>query len=164
MADTQTLHGLDDVLAKLKALPPEIVSKSGGPVKTALRKGAKVIADEAVRNIRQIVDQPDESGYVSTGLLAKSVVVRRDPRPQRSGANERFRVLLARKKYPGRKLGTIATGRYLEFGTEQRPATPWLGPAFMAKRQEALDTVVRELLAGVDKVVRKLSRTGRRGA
>lgn len=157
MADTQTLHGLDDVLAKLKALPPEIVSKRGGPVKSALRKGAKVIADEAVRNIRAIVDGGDDD-YVSTGLLAKSVVVRRDPQPQKSRANERYRVMLSRKKYPGRKLGTIATGRYLEFGTEKQRPTPWLGPAFMSKRQQALETVVRELNAGIARIVRKLSR------
>mgnify|MGYP000948502824 FL=1 len=157
MADTQTLHGLDDVLAKLKALPPEIVSKRGGPVKSALRKGAKVIADEAVRNIRAIVDGGDDD-YVSTGLLAKSVVVRRDPQPQKSRANERYRVMLSRKKYPGRKLGTIATGRYLEFGTEKQRPTPWLGPAFMSKRQQALETVVRELNAGIARIVRKPSR------
>ncbi|OJX04579.1 MAG: hypothetical protein BGO72_21440 [Burkholderiales bacterium 70-64] len=154
--DTQTLHGLDDLLAKLQALPPEIVSKSGGPVKTALRKGAKVIAEEAVRNIRAIVS--DDPHYVSTDQLAKSVVVRRDPRPQRSGANERFRVMLARKKYPGRNLGTIATGRYLEFGTEKQRPTPWLTPAYLAKRQAALDTVVRELRIGVDRAIRKASR------
>ena len=155
--DTQTLHGLDDVLAKLKALPAEIVSKSGGPVKTALRKGAKVIADEAVRNIKAITQPDAGQDYVPTGLLAKSVVVRRDSRPQRSRANERYRVLLSRKKYPGRKLGTIATGRYLEFGTEKQKPTPWLTPAYLAKRQAALDTVVRELRAGIAKVERKLA-------
>jgi HK97 gp10 family phage protein len=157
MADTQTLHGLDDVLRKLKALPPAIVSKRGGPVKSALRKGAKVIGDAAQENIRAIVQKPEESGYVSTDTLAKSVAVSRDPRPQKSGANERYRVHLRKRQYPdGTK--TIATGRYLEFGTEQRPPTPWLLPAFMAKRQQALDTVVSELTKGIERIVRKLSR------
>jgi HK97 gp10 family phage protein len=158
MADTQTLHGLDDVLRKLRALPPEIVSKRGGPVKAALRKGAKVIADQAVQNIEAIVQKPDEDGYVSTGTLAKSVAVSRDPKPQQSGANERYRVHVRRKAYPdGTK--TIATARYLEFGTEQRPPTPWLLPAFMSKRQQALETVVTELNKGIDRIVKKLSRT-----
>lgn len=157
MADTQTIHGLDDVLRKLKALPPEIVSKRGGPVKAALRKGGKVIASQAQTNIRAIVAKPDEDGYVSTDTLAKSVAVSRDPNPQRSGANERYRVHVRRKAYPdGTK--TVATGRYLEFGTEQRPPTPWLLPAFMEKRQQALDTVVSELTKGIDRIVRKLSR------
>lgn len=157
MADTQTLKGVDDLLRKLKALPPEIVSKRGGPVKSALRKGAKVIADQAIENITQIANGPDESGYVSTGTLAKSVAVSRDPRPQRSGANERYRVHLRKRTYPdGTK--TVATGRYLEFGTEQRPPTPWLLPAFMSKRQEALDTVISELGKSIDRIIKKLSR------
>lgn len=157
MADTQTIRGLDDVLRKLKALPPQIVSKRGGPVKSALRKGAKVIAMQAVENITNIADAPDESQYVSTGTLAKSVAVSRDPKPQKSGANERYRVHLRKRTYPdGTK--TIATGRYLEFGTEKRPPTPWLLPAFMAKRQEALDTVVSELNKAIDRIIKKLSR------
>lgn len=159
MADTQTLHGVDDLLRKLKALPPSIVSKRGGPVKSALRKGAKVIADQAVQNIDQIVDRPDDAGYVSTKTLAKSVAVSRDPRPQKEGANERYRVHLRKRTYPdGTK--TVATGRYLEFGTEQRPPTPWLLPAFMARRQQALDTVVSELSKGIDRIIKKLSRGG----
>jgi len=157
VADTQTLHGLDDVLRKLKALPPEIVSKRGGPVKSALRKGAKVIAVQAVENINAITEKPDESGYVSTGTLAKAVTVSRDPKPQQSGANERYRIHIRRKTYPdGTK--TVATGRYLEFGTEQRPPTPWMLPAFLEKRQQALDTVVSELLKGIDRIVKKLGR------
>lgn len=43
MADTKTLHGLDDVLDTPKSLPPEIASKRGGPVKSALRKGGVVV-------------------------------------------------------------------------------------------------------------------------
>ena len=36
-------RGIDEALALLKSLPPEVVSKSGGPVKTALRAGARVL-------------------------------------------------------------------------------------------------------------------------
>jgi HK97 gp10 family phage protein len=159
MADTQTLHGLDDVLARLKALPPEIVSKRGGPVKSALRKGAKVIADRAVANIRAITSQPEGEGdgYVSTDTLAKSVAVSRDPKPQQAGANERYRVHLRKRTYPD-GTRTIATGRYLEFGTEKRTATPWLQPAFMETRQRALDTVVDELGKGIARAIKKHSR------
>jgi HK97 gp10 family phage protein len=155
MADTQTLRGLDDVLRKLKSLPPEIVSKRGGPVKAALRKGAAVIAKEWVQQIGQVVDAPDESGYVSTGTLAKSVTVSRDPRPQLSGANERYRVHVRKRTYPdGTK--TVATARYLEFGTEKRPPTPTLTPAFFAARQRALSTVVDELNKRIAAIIRKL--------
>lgn len=158
MADTQTLHGLDEVLAKLKSLPPEIVSKRGGPVKSALRKGGLVVQKAAQANIRAIVQKPEEdAGYVSTGLLENAVVVRRDPNPQRSEANERYRVLLARRTYPdGTK--TVATGRYLEFGTEKRAPTPWMTPAYFGTRQQALDTVVTELTKSIRRIVRKMEK------
>ena len=154
--DSQALHGVDDLLAKLKSLPPEIVSKRGGPVKSALRKGGVVIQRAARAQLAQITVRPDADGYVSTGTLAQSVVVRRDPRPQRAGANERYRVLIARRKYPD-GTRTVATGRYLEFGTEQRPPTPWMTPAYFGARQEALDTVVTELERSIQRIIRRLS-------
>lgn len=154
--DSQTLHGVDDLLSKLKSLPPEIVSKRGGPVKSALRKGGLVIQKAAQAELAAIVQKPDEDGYVSTGTLSKAVVVRRDPRPQQSGANERYRVLIARRRYPD-GTRTVATARYLEFGTEYRPPTPFMTPAYFRTRQEALDVVVSDLSKSTDRIVKKLS-------
>ncbi|MCR8961145.1 hypothetical protein M0765_026475 [Variovorax sp. S2] len=161
MADTRTLHGLDDVLAKLKALPPEIASQRGGPVKAALRKGAVVIQKAAKANIRRITQNTEEAGYASTKTLENAVVVRRDPNPQRSGANERYRVLISRKKYEGRDTKAVATGRYLEIGTEKQKAEPWLTPAYMSEREKALSTVEQELVAGVNRAIAKVSKGGR---
>src|SRR5690606_1165609 len=99
--DTQTLHGLDGVLEKLKSLPPEIVSKRGGPVKSALRKGAVVIQKEWVANLKAIIAEPNEGvPHDGSGLLVKNVVVTRDSRPRRSGANERYVVRVRNKRYP----------------------------------------------------------------
>ena len=161
MTDTRTLHGLDDVLAKLKALPPEIVSKRGGPVAVALRKGGNVIQKEARANIRKVTQDTEASGYASTKTLEKAVVVRRDPNPKRAGANERYRVLISRKKYEGRDTKAVATGRYLEYGTEHQKAEPWMTPAFMSSKERALATVVDELNKGIAKVIAKVSKGGR---
>lgn len=158
MADTQTLHGLDDVLAKLKALPPEIVSRRGGVVRSALRKGAVVVQKEAQESVRRIVVQPDDPPYISTQTLEKSIVTVRSRDPERKGANESYSVLVTRGKkglYPDGKTKAVATGRYLEFGTEKRPPTPWMAPAFMASRQRALATIVQALQAGVARAIRK---------
>ena len=155
MADTQYLHGLDDTLRKLQALPKEISGKRGGPVLAALKKGAKVIQRQAIANLEANADKAD--GYANTGTLAKSVAIGRDPKPEKSGANERVRVFVRRKTYPdGTK--TIATARYLEFGTEKQKAKPWLQPAYMSERQKALETVVSELNKGIDKIIKKLSK------
>lgn len=161
MADTRTLHGLDDVLAKLKALPPEIASKRGGPVKAALRKGAVVIQKEAQANVRRVTQNTEGAGYASTKTLEKAIVVRRDPNPQRSGANERYRVLISRKKYEGRDTKAVATGRYLEIGTEHQKAEPWMTPAYMSSREKALSTVEQELIKGVNRAIAKVSKGAR---
>jgi HK97 gp10 family phage protein len=166
MADTKTLHGLDGVLAALKALPPEIVSKNGGPVKSALRKGGVVIQKAAQENVRRVVTNTQAKGYTSTEVLEKAIVVRRDPNPQRSGAAERYRVLIARgRKYGdrlnkkgGKPLTAVMTGRWLEFGDERQPAEPWMTPAFMSSKERALSTVVDELRKGVDRAIRKVSK------
>ena len=152
--DTQTLKGADDLLRKLKALG-KAAGKNGGPVRAGLRKGAVVIQKAAQANLAANADQTD--GYVNTGLLAKSVAVGRDPKPQQSGANERFRIFVRRKTYPdGTK--TIATARYLEYGTEHQRAKPWLLPAFMSERQRALDTVITETSKAIDRLIKKISK------
>ena len=72
------LTGVDDVLASLKALPPEIVSKRGGPVKTALRKAAQVIRKQAIANLDSVTQDVSVDGELySTGLLKQNVVVTR---------------------------------------------------------------------------------------
>lgn len=158
MADTQTLKGLDDVLAKLKALPAEIVSKRGGVVRSALRKGAVVVQKEAQSSVSRVVIQPEDPPYISTQTLEKAIVVARSRNPERKGANESYSVLVSRGKkgsYADGKTKAVATGRYLEFGTEKRAPTPWLAPAFMDSRQRALDTIVEELKKGLARAIRK---------
>jgi HK97 gp10 family phage protein len=164
MADTQTLKGLDDVLDKLKKLPPEIVSKNGGPVKTALRKGAMVIVNEWKAQVQRVIDEPNADGQPtdSTGLLKSSIGATRDSKPQRHRAAERYIVRARNKKYPATKGGKTVTtaqvARLLEYGTEKMQAKPWATPGYMASRQRALNTVVSELNAGIDRVIKKLSR------
>lgn len=164
MADTKTMRGLDGVLDKLKALPPAIVSKRGGPVKAALRKGAVVVQKAEQEHIRRVVTNTVAAGYTSTKVLENAIVVRRDPNPRRSGAAERYRVMIARgRKYGdrlnkkgGKPLTAVMTGRWLEIGDERQPAEPWATPAFMSSKDRALNTVVDELGKGIDKIIRKL--------
>ena len=164
MADTRTMKGLDGLLDQMQKLPADIVSKRGGVVAPALRKGGVVIQKQAQANIRAVTRNKIGEGYINTDTLEKAVVVRRDPNPQRSGAAERYRVVIARgRKYPGgrvnknggKPLTAVMTGRYLEYGTEDQPAEPWMTPAYMNKREAALNTVVDEMGKGVQKAIRK---------
>jgi hypothetical protein len=53
---------------------------------------------------------------------------------------------------------TLKTAQLLEYGSSQQPAEPWLRPAFLSKRTQAVDTTVRELRVDIDRLVRKLSK------
>lgn len=154
------LNGLDGVLQTLQQLPPEVVSKRGGPVKAALRKGALVILREEALNLARATDSLAQIEGESSGLLASSLIVSRG-KPPFSGKGERMLVRVKRKTYPGRTgrpVTTLQTANLLEYGSEKQPAEPWIRPAFAAKAQTAIRTVEAELLRGVDRVVQRLAR------
>jgi len=153
------LEGLNGVLETLKSLPPEIVSKRGGPVKAALRKAARVIHKEAQTNLDRVTSNETSVGrQLSTGLLKKNLIVSRG-KPPYGSKGERYLVRVRRKSYPrkGKTTTTLATANLLEYGSSQQNAEPWLRPAFAAKAQEAIKTAETELLKQIDKVVKKLA-------
>ena len=49
--ETTQIEGLAGVLDTLKRLPPEIVSKRGGPVRAALNKAARMIQKQVIVNL-----------------------------------------------------------------------------------------------------------------
>ena len=157
------LTGLNGVLETLRSLPPEVVSKRGGPVKAALRKGARVIFNQSKRNLEAAVANTTNDGKrYSTGLLLKNLVVTRG-KPPFAGKGERYLVRVRRKSYQrkGKAVTTLATANLLEYGSAKQPAEPWLRPAFQAKAEEAIRTTEAELLKQLDRVVKKLAQQNR---
>ena len=154
------VSGLDGVLDTLKSLPAEVVSKRGGPVRAALRKGAVVIQKQEKANLQAVTvnaDDPDKAA--STGLLLKNVVVTRGKAPS-SGKGERYLVRVKRRVYArigSKPVTTLKTAQLLEYGSSQQPAEPWIRPAFQAKAEEAIKTVESELLRSIDRIVKKLA-------
>jgi HK97 gp10 family phage protein len=149
------LQGMDGVLKTLQSLPPEIVSKRGGPVKLALAKGARVIRDEVKKNLRSVI-KTDES----TGFLYKNIIVSRGKQPF-GGNGERYLVRVRRKTYPdreGKPVTTLKTANILEYGSEKQTAQPFIRPAAISKAQEAINTVTSDLLKRIDKVTKDLAR------
>lgn len=159
LSGTVSLRGLDGVLRTLEQLPPEVVSKAGGPVKRALRKGAQVLLREAALNLARATDNLSTDDRENTGLLLKSLVATRG-KAVNGGNGERYLVRVKRLSYqrPGPATTTLATANLLEYGSEKQPAEPWLRPAFAAKAQQAIQTVETELVKDIDRVVRKLAR------
>ncbi len=151
-------RGMEQALNMLKQLPPEVVSKRGGPVKSALRKGALVILREAKLNLAHSTENLT-GDYTTTGLLEASLIASRGKPP--SGQNgERYLIRVKRKKYirKGSTVTTQQTAEWLEYGNEHQPAEPWLRPAGAAKAQEAIDVIGKEINAGIDRVVKKLAK------
>lgn len=153
------LEGLQGVLATLRSLPPEVVSRRGGPVKSALRKGARVIFLQARANLENVTTNQTKSGErLSTGLVLKNLVVTRG-KPPEGYRGERYLVRIRRRRYTtqGKTATTQQTAYWLEYGTRHQPMEPWLRPAFNAKAGEAVRTVEAELRKQLDRVVAKLA-------
>ena len=153
------LEGLNGVLETLKSLPPEVVSKRGGPVKSALRKGARAIWQQAKTNLDAVTNNATDDGKrYSTGLLLKNLVVTRG-KPPFGGKGERYLVRVRRKSYQrkGKSTTTLATANLLEYGSVKQPMEPWIRPAFQAKAEQAIRVTEAELLRQIDRVVKKLA-------
>lgn len=151
------LQGVENTLRLLQSLPSEVVSKRGGPVKMALAKGARLLRDEARRNLQAAIAQ---GGDDSTGLLLANVIASRGKQPTGS-KGERYLVRVRSKTYPdrkGEKVTTRKTASLLEYGSEKQPATPWLRPAVLSKGAEVINVVTTDLNRRLDLVVKKLAR------
>lgn len=155
-----TLQGADGILNTLRSLPAEIVSKRGGPVRAALRKGAVVLQKQAKANLQAAVNGATSSGQrESTGLLLKNLVVTRGKAPS-TGKGERYLVRVRRKVYPdrtGEVTTTLKTAQILEYGSSQQPPEPWLRPAFAARSAEAVTVTIAQLNAAIEKIVATLA-------
>lgn len=153
MADSVfKLTGADQALNMLKRLPPAIVSKRGGPVRAALRKGAVVIQKQEAALLSASLDAE------STGVLLPALKVTRGKAPS-DGKGERYLVRFLRKVYPrksGKTVTTLQTAQLKEYGSEKQTAEPFIVPAFKSKAREAIETTTRELVRSIDRISKKL--------
>lgn len=162
MAETLQLTGLDGVYEMLQGLPAEVVSKRGGVIKAALRKGAVVFLKAELLALDVSLSNATKEDSETTGLLKANVIVTRG-KPPTDGKGERYVVRIRRKIYPRpgkRSVNTVQTGQRLEYGTSKQPAEPWIRPAFLSKAEEAIRTVETETLAGVQKAAASLLKQG----
>lgn len=159
-----TLIGIDNVIDLLKSLPPEVVSKNGGVVKKALRKGANVIKNQAKINLARVTQTAGKTGEsYGTGFSASKVIAKRKNMP--AGENgERFIITVKYEDYPNtdnkykkRPIKANDIAFMLEYGTSNQSAEPWFSPAFQAKSTQAIETTRSSLIKEIDNIVSKLS-------
>lgn len=149
------------VLATLKALPPEIVSKRGGPVKLALAKGARLLRDQVRQNLRAAIAHGPTTR--STGELEKRVIASRGKEP-RGTKGERYLVRIKKRDYlnaDGVRTNPLMTANLIEYGSSHQPATPFIRPAVQQKGAETIEVVTSDLKRRVDAVVAKLAAQNR---
>jgi HK97 gp10 family phage protein len=160
VAEFVKVEGLDDIVARLRALPEAVSGKNGGPLRVALAKAAQLVRDDARAH-----------APVDSEALRDNIIMYRDRNPEQIGANEHYRVGVRKIKFT-RKVKALlrrirkSAGiriredayywRFIEFGTSKMKARPFLRPAFDNNKAAINDTFVQSLSDGIDKAVRKL--------
>lgn len=126
------IQGVREVDRVLKLMPREIAEKA---LVAALRKGAKIIRDEA-----------ETRAPVATGRLKENIRVRK---ARGRGASATVTI------GPTRKVAHI--GMFAEFGTATQAARPWLRPAFDQTAPAALVKFVNEIGKTVERAAVRLA-------
>lgn len=163
MAEQVSIQGLDGLLRSLREAPKAI---QGRAVQAGMRKGGNVIRDDARRRATK-----------ATGFMASQIVTRRanSKSRQRAGVGrggEYFTVGVKtgrRRKYANtkrnRRRGRVGKvyeesgwayyWRFVEFGTKNMRASPFLTPAGETKGPEAAQVIIDETWAALDKQLKK---------
>lgn len=158
------IEGLEETGRRLRALPPALGSKGGGPLRYALFQAAKVLVAEA----RRLAPK-------KTGNLRENIISKRHRNPRAVGATERYdigfrggtrrlanNVRNRRSGRAGKRVSTAGTafyGRFLELGTAKMRAQPFLRPAIEANGT-ALAVFRDKFLQAVEKAEAKLGKGG----
>lgn len=157
------IKGLKEIGERLRALPPALGSKGGGPLRYALMQAAKVVRAEAQARVA-----------VRSGELRDNIVTKRHPNPKAVGVTERYDVGMKggtrrladnvrnrRARRAGQKVrtaGKVFYGRFLELGTVKMQARPFLRPALEAKGGEAVRVFRDAFLRAVELAEKKVGR------
>lgn len=144
MADRAKVLGLQETVARLRALPQELSGKNGGPIRRALFQAAKVVELEAVERARTI-DDPDTETRIFEAIKKLRA---RNPHEYEGSPTELYHVLVDGRKAPH--------WHFLELGTVKQPAQPYLRPAADAKFEEAVDRFGEVLKKDIEKLENKL--------
>lgn len=156
------ITGVEGVIATLRSLPSEVVSKRGGPVKLALAKGARFLRDKEKLALQAQIKAGDDSE--STGLLMENIIASRGKAPT-SGKGERYLVRVKRKMYPGRKgeqVSTLKSAQLKEYGSEKQTAAPFIRNTAAAYAQQTVNIITSDLDRRIQLLVTKLGAQNKR--
>lgn len=148
MAAEFKITGLEPALRKMRAVTAEVTLKG---VRGSASKAMRVVRDAARANARRI-DDPQ-----SAADIAKNIAVSTRVYPRLGEVRSRVGVKGGARPDSSRNPDPKNTGhfRFLEFGTSQMPAQPFLRPALENNIDKVISVFVTDLSSNIDKVVAK---------
>lgn len=163
MSEQVSIQGLDGLLRSLREAPKAI---QGRAVRSGMRKGGNVIRDDAKRRA------PKASGFMASQIVTRRANSKSRQRAGVGQGGEYFTVGVKtgrRRKYANTKRNRRRGGvgkvyeesgwayywRFVEFGTKNMRASPFLTPAGETKGPEAAQVIINETWAALDKQLKK---------
>ncbi|MCA3255078.1 MAG: HK97 gp10 family phage protein [Alphaproteobacteria bacterium] len=146
------VQGAAELRAALAELGPEVATKVG---RTANRKAARALADEVRRNTPVNPEGETPKYRVSKGGVSTKAFY--------GQLKDNIRVRLRRARREFTITYQVTTGRafwarFLEFGTVNMSARPFMRPAFDAMREKLLGAQIEELGRGIERAAKRARR------
>lgn len=156
MADLEVqLHGVEELRAKMRKLPEAIARRA---MRRALRKGAAPIRVAARANAQRI-DDPTTRDMISKNIAIQSGSPRREQ--ANGGPMVRVGVMGGARPTPrgtesGLPGGDTTHWRFVEFGTSEARAQPFMRPAMASSANAVFDTTLVAMDAEMEKEINRL--------
>lgn len=148
MAAEFKITGLEPVLAKMRAVTDAVTRKA---VRGSASKAMRIVRDAARANARRI-DDPQ-----SAADIAKNIAVSTKVYPRLGEVRSRVGVRGGARPDSSKNPDPKNTGhwRFIEFGTSERAAHPFMLPALENNVDKVVSTFVDDLNTNIDRVAAK---------
>lgn len=148
MAAEFKITGLEPVLAKMREVTAQVTLKA---VRGSASKAMRIVRDAARANARRI-DDP-----TSAADIAKNIAVSTKVYPRLGEVRSRVGVRGGARPDSPRNPDPKNTGhwRFIELGTSELPARPFMRPALENNIDKVVSTFVADLNTNIDRVAAK---------
>lgn len=159
------MEGIDQLVIKLNALKYDAQYKGG---RYALRKAAQLIRDKARENAQRL-DNPTSRNKIYLNIVEKWA-----SKQYKATGDLGFRIGVLGGARDYSAYGEITTGksasdnpggdtfywRFVEFGSENNRAKPFMRPALEQNTQAATDVFIAQFDKAIDRALRKAAKAG----
>jgi HK97 gp10 family phage protein len=146
------LIGVDEAMRRLRAVAPNL-QNSG--LRAAGTKAMRIVRDSA-RQRSKTLDDP-----ATASTIWKKIVTRYNGRASKREGGVVVQVGVQGGAKPQKGDHDTGHWRFLEMGTSQMAAQPFMRPALEGNVHKVADTFVKELGPQIDKAVERAKRRGR---